>query len=477
MSSNGHRRLSPNGIDASTGKPLLSATLEEIAAIACGEDLPAGEAEERRRQAARLREEHLDVRFGADLRDLAECGWGVIFPKNKKRQDELREALAPLLALRRSQAALLRESRYREAVALRGELKAQFLARYGMGPGPADPDRLPYYLLIAGNPDEIPFRFQYRLDMEYAVGRVCFPTMEEYARYAESVVAAERGALRASRRACFFGVANPDDPTTALCLRDLVRPLAARIARDRRDWTVETVLGPAATKAALADRLGGPQTPALLFTSSHGVGFRPADPRHRLHQGALLCQDWPGPEAWQDRIPQDFYLAADDVADSASPAGLIAFLFACYGAGTPRYDSFERNGTQRQIAARSFVARLPQRLLGHPRGGALAVVGHVDRAWTFSFDWPQSGAQLQVFESALGRLLAGYPVGAAMEYFNHRYSEISTDLFEERQQIRWGAKPDFLGISDLWTAANDSRCYVVLGDPAVRLAPSVGAEE
>jgi hypothetical protein len=100
------------------------------------------------------------------------------------------------------------------------------------------------------------------------------------------------------------------------------------------------------------------------------------------------------------------------------------------------------------------------------------VLGHVDRAWSFSFKWPESGAQLQVFESALGRLLQGYPVGAATEYFNQRYAELFTDLSEEREEIRWGVQPDFLSLSELWTAAQDARSYTVLGDPAVRLVAS-----
>ena len=469
MTSTEFEALPWNGIDATTGEPLPRATLEQIATLACGEPIAAGEIEELRRFRSGREEDHLDTRFEIDPRNLAETGWGVIFPE--ERQDALRAALAPLLALRQDQASRQKEGRYRELVYRRGESKPRFLARYQVGPGPADPDLLPYYLLLAGSPEEISFRFQYQLDVQYAVGRLSFDNLEDYARYAESVVAAELGRAVTDRRVSFFGISNPDDRATASSRRNLVEPLAAHVARDRQGWSVETVLGPDATKAALAERLGGARTPALLFTAGHGLRFDPADPRHLPHQGALLCQDWPGPQGWRGPISPDHYLAGEDVPDSASPAGLIAFFFACYGAGTPVHDSFQMEGEPRRLAASSFVSRLPQRLLAHPRGGALAVVGHVDRAWSFSFDWPESGAQLQVFESALGRLLAGYPVGAATEYFNQRYAELFTDLSEEREEVRWGARPDFLSLSQMWTAANDARSYLLLGDPAVRLGP------
>lgn len=456
-----------NGIDGSTGEP-LRATCDQIVTQACRTPSDPSELAELRRYQDDRCKPHLDVRFGIDPRSLAEAGWGVVFPEG--REAELREALAPLLALRREQASGLCEPRYREMVYRRGESKYQFLARHGVGPGPVDPDRCPYYLLLAGDPGEIPFQFQYRLDVQYAVGRLAFATTEEHARYAAQVVAKETGAAPPpARTATFFGTAHTGDEATMSSLRLLVSPLASRLASRRPDWRIETVLGPQATKAELAARLSGDQTPALLFTAGHGLVFRSGDPRHLPHQGALLCQDWPGPNDWRGAIPLDHYLAADDIADSAPPSGLIAFLFACYGAGTPCYASLTAEGPPQQITAESFVARLPQRLLGHPKGGALAVVGHVDRAWTFSFEWPGTGAQIQAFESALDRMLAGYPVGAAMEFFNQRYAELYTDLCEEREEIGWGVEPDAVAFSALWTAAQDARSYLVLGDPAVRL--------
>jgi hypothetical protein len=121
------------------------------------------------------------------------------------------------------------------------------------------------------------------------------------------------------------------------------------------------------------------------------------------------------------------------------------------------------------IAPHSFVGRLPQRLLGHPRGGALAVVGHVERAWTYSFLWPRIEDQLDTFRSAVGTLFDGAPLGAAIEFLNQRYAALSTELDSAREDLRWGAPPDVVGLSGLWTAKNDARNYVILGDPAVRL--------
>jgi hypothetical protein len=409
------RELILNGIDADNGDYLTRGiTTEMIAKIARGQKLDPTDLRDVkiRKSLDAMTKYQMGVGEGIDASDLSQAGWSVIFPSGlpQREVDAIKDALKPLLDHRTSQAAAKNPNFYKEAVGInghrQGESKNDFLKRFDRGPGAVDPKKFPYYVLIVGDPEAIPFSFQYQLDIQYAVGRIHFDKLEDYYQYATSVVRTETEKQIHARKAAFFGVANPNDTATRLSSQHLIKPLVQSIRTDYKDWDIDLVLPENSTKSTLTSYLGGINTPSLLFSASHGIGFKLGDPRQLRYQGALLCQDWPGPKV---PITDKFYFSADDVPHDANVFGVIAFFFACYGGGTPKVDNFYHQiyGTPNTIAPKSFLAQLPLRLLSHPNGGALAVFAHVERAWTTSIIWDQTVRDVTAFDNMIKALLNG----------------------------------------------------------------------
>jgi hypothetical protein len=465
--------LALNGIDAVTGDYLLKLTEADIVKIAKGEEWDVNQDPLLYALNKRNYDEEnpsMAPEAGVDGTNLAEAGWGIIFAHNEN--PAILDALKELIEHRQVQAGDLFKQFSGDNGYFPPQDAAEFLSQYKATPhDPVDPTKVPYYLLIVGSPETISYGFQYELDVQYAVGRIYFETVEEYAQYAHSVVQAETQKLALPRQVRFFGVQNENDQATQLSAESLVKPLSiAEKLKKLPNWDLQTDLAAQATKARLGELMGGKDTPALLFTASHGLGFPNGDNRQFSQQGALICQDWPG--RGSGPLKEDYYFSAQDIAPDAKLWGLISFHFACYGAGTPKVDEFgHRNNKWPDIAPRSFVARLPQRLLSHPKGGALAVIGHVERAWGSSFTGA-GDAQISSFRSTLLELMKDKPIGLAMEYFNSRYAALSTQLTNKIYNLKLGNKiPDF-EISSSWTANNDARSYTIIGDPAVRLMVS-----
>ncbi len=236
-------------------------------------------------------------------------------------------------------------------------------------------------------------------------------------------------------------------------------------AESYNGFSIRKISGQAATKSALFETFepsGGAKHPAFLFTATHGIGLPRGDSRQYTVNGALLCQDWPGSGA----PSADHYFASSDLPHSGRVHGMISFHFACYG------DRFFHlhGGPPDRIADRPFIAALPKALLAHPQGGALACVGHVERAWSSSFRGRNDVSQLQPFQNAISRILSGEPTGYAMKDFNERYAFLSTNLSAQLERLSF----DSFAVSDEelvtnWIERNDAESYIIVGDPAARL--------
>ena len=169
------------------------------------------------------------VKPGAgDPSRIEDVGWALLFPAemNPTLRENIKEALKPLLDLRQQQAGD-KFRIYQGGKAYRpGERKDKFFHRLNVGQGAADPDEMPFYVLLVGTPNDIPYRFQYQLDVMRGVGRLDFGSnIDAYADYARNVVAVETGQVIRPRGAAFFGTANPNDKATRLSAQYLVDPL------------------------------------------------------------------------------------------------------------------------------------------------------------------------------------------------------------------------------------------------------------
>ena len=453
--------LVTNGLDGRTGRYLLAeCELPEILALIARDGRnPHDPAPPNTRRLV----------AGRDPERLDQAGWGVVFGRSVS--GEIREALAPLLEWRRQQATAGGEELFHQVTSAatpeKPETKKSLLTRFDAGAGPVDPRRVPYYLLLVGDPTELGFPLQYHLGIQHAVGRLWLDSPEDYRRYAETVVAAEKREIEAARQVAVFAPSNPHDQATKLSSAELASPMATWL-RVRTDWDVAESVGSDASKPRLESLLDDAMDrPALVFTASHGLGFAKGDVLQSTCQGALVCQEWPGPE---HPVAPEHYLAAADLDHLGGCLGTVGFHFACYGAGTPAFDDFK---PRHELATEPFVSPLPRKMLG--RGGALAVIGHVDRAWSCSFYWRSIGRQLTVFEDCFYRLLNGSPVGRALSGFWERAAELGLDLLSDLESIDFGRKESAV-VGD-WTAYRDARNTVLLGDPAVRLAVPRGEDE
>ncbi|MFC0804609.1 MULTISPECIES: C25 family cysteine peptidase [Sinorhizobium] len=461
----------PFGINADNGLPLNGLTDEVIHDLLGRKAEPTAET-----LALSSRVDPANISFATegyvDPSDLAQAGWGVIYAPSVSQA--VKDALAPLIERRKAQAQPFKifdgSDGYRP-----GDTANDWLKRRNVRMDVVDPEKgVPFYLLLVGPPDELPFEFQYSLDIYWAAGRLWFETADEFRRYAESVVKYETSvSVPTLRRGAIFATEHDFDEATQLFMRQVAKPLAegengGTTVWKRQSFGLQTLLSERATKAALIEVLRGQAqpTPALLLSGSHGMQFSLGDSRQAHAQGAIVCQDWirSGP------VKADHWLSAADVPDDARLEGMMHFFFACHGGGCTQFDDFDRlNKAPKRIADKPFLARLPQRLLGHPNGGALAVLAHVERAWAYSFQGQRGGSQIQGFRDVIGRLLNGQRIGQATDMFNLRWASIATELSDMQADAAKGVDVSLRRLGNLWVSRDDARNFVVLGDPAVRL--------
>ncbi|XXY47236.1 hypothetical protein WME91_45255 [Sorangium sp. So ce269] len=227
----------------------------------------------------------------------------------------------------------------------------------------------------------------------------------------------------------------------------------------------------------------------MLLSVSHGLG-RPrrgwASVDHqRALQGALLV----GHHGSSAPL-----LTAEMLQSTPFLPGGLWFCLACFGAGTPMASAFypwlsalAREGAstshvQRVLESlpqggeRPFLAALPQAALRNPQG-PLAVIGHLDLAWTYGFVDPSRTTQSRASRifSSIQVMARGNRAGVALDALMRSYREVNDELlsgYHAEEDARVWNRPSPVNPvqrSSAFMLRNDLRGYVLLGDPAARL--------
>ena len=411
--------------------------------------------------------------------DLSQTGWGVIF--GPRAADEAEDALRPLLDRRREQAG--GRPLYFEHVLC--EKRTEHRGRDYLwrelsdSPGVIDLKALPYYVLLVGGPEEIPFHFQADLAVNRAVGRLHFTQSEtarlHYASYAQSVLEAEDGYGTAAKDAFLVEI----ETDKVICdignaLRQGVFGPLARMS----DWQTVYHRSKSMGHQDLLDILSGP-TPGLLAIIAHGKRGIPGDGLQPQQAGAILLSR----QQDLDRAAASKYFDADDIEKRWPNCverpfqGMAVALFCCYSLGVPQFDEYPlrddnpSNTWQKAepdfIATQPLLSRLPQALLAR---GTLAVLGHVERAFTSSFLWRYGGQESFATRSlltSLQQMFEGHRLGHALRPLFRRYAYIAAHLLPMIEAVRNGWHIEDEVLQDQWVAYVDARNYMLLGDPAV----------
>jgi hypothetical protein len=435
--------------------------------------------------------EHYDF-DGGDENSLPEQRWGIVAPEGKAG-DRLLSLVAPLQQHREEQQGIDKGKAWiRRVPPNMGDQEADdWLDQVWKDEDVPKRDR-PHYLLLLGDADLVSWELQKKLTSCAFTGRLAFAAGEGYEAYVAKVLASERETAEEGARALFYCVHG--DPATDEGYRGLLRPTveAAEEAQLLGAFNATQIVEVGGGSNVQIDdflRAAGERQPTMMFTVSHGAGMPNSGwgsvEKQRSFQGAMC---FGGGQK----------LTYDMVANRAFVPNGIWFFFACFGAGTPSSSSYEvwldqlkgigeYRGTIAELYAslptegeKPFVAALPQAALANPNG-PLAVMGHVDLAWTYGFqEYGDKGKRnrtsrfTDVFRSLVDGKRAGLGLDALRSTFNTTNSALNT-IYQKEER----AKKKNLPVDDdkaskrkkanLWMLREDLSAYVLLGDPASRL--------
>lgn len=406
-----------------------------------------------------------------------DIGWGLILPENEALSPQDRAAAvdapepirallsdrtgAPVFRYRADRVGFL--TAYYPPNGASRQISLTSAGNRGIAPG-----RLPYYLLICGSPQLIPWRFQYLLNQSCYVGRLDLDPagLENYVR------ALKQNWADIDSRAdqpLVWAVDHNESDITHLMRRVIADPVALKLQTDP-DWgaKVSAFAGDTATLNHLTTALAAKQ-PALIVTTSHGLTGPQNDPAQMAAQLGFPVD--------QQHTP----VTAAALLAAWEPRGAIWYAHACCSAGSDASSSYTDlldaaspllRTLQAVAALGSQSAPLPQKLLGAAKP-LRAFIGHVEPTFDWTLRQPQTGQVLArtITEALYDHLYQRKREPIAMAFadcYKHVgellaiWESAHNDVANVNPQIREDARYTAL-VAQL--TAFDRRSMVILGDP------------
>ena len=465
-------------------------------------DLDDETAAQQARKASKV-EQHIkdQLDYGESARDLSRQGWAVVVPEGKDG-DRLVELAKPLIDKRSEDLG-----RNKDALVIRvppglDERQASEWKRNDYAPQyKGTLENQPLYLCILGDIDQVSHATQQVLALDGVPGRIPFTVdeAEKYEAYVDKVVRWERSPTPHDKARSLFYTVHDGTAATRAGYGKLIKPCFDKCLQD---WKNEDgrMNYPAHSVEDLGEEepfpdefldLARSDHPAVVFTMSHGMGpprgrkYTPEQARER--QGAM-------------HFGRNGAIMPSDIASQTFFPGGVWFYFACFGAGTPSESAYlhwmqqlRKNGmedvgpVQTVLEGLSetggFTSGTARAALANPNG-PLAVLSHIDLAWSYSYDelqvrgskitntnrtenFRQMLATLIKRENRVGmvslnlRTFLSTVVDGINSQYNHRQS-----IAESGAEV---SSTEELALGNLWMFRQDLNGYILLGDPATRL--------
>jgi hypothetical protein len=404
-----------------------------------------------------------------------DVGWGLVLPHRPGLSPEqlatADDASEPIRRLRaqRGDAPVFRyrpdwNLQYTHLMTYRTGVE-EMVSIHGSNPGLAK-EQLPFYLLIYGSPDVIPWELQFNLNASRAVGRLDLDG-EALANYVNALIDGWSSAAAEPYNALFWSANNGKADITRL-MRDSI---AGRIQQEFQNYTsmkqVKFIDGfdSGATSQMLVDALEQ-MKPGFILTTSHGQTGPLDDPQTMARDLGLLVDE-----------NYDFMQPAQILAQW-EPDGAIWYAHACCSAGsnaTTIYNGLVPAGSDvdqllKGVASLgSSVAPLPRALLGAKKP-LRAFVGQVELTFDWTMQQPHTEGYLTgpLQLSLFTHLYQPEPLGMALRSRYRTLGGLYTAYDQAHRAFEQGKDTkDSLLFYQL--AARDVQSMVILGDPTAML--------